>query len=88
MKFLKCECGWVHFGVSKSDAENEVKLFNEYYDSLDKERQDKYYGGKPASIETYLHCFRCGKDYKKCVDASPDDIPEGSTIQPIMYEEI
>ena len=87
-KFLICcKCDWVHFGLSKSEIETEIETFNIYYKTLTKEKQDSYYGGKESSIEQYQSCFRCGNTYEDFEDASPDKIPEGSTIQPIMIYE-
>ena len=88
-KFLICcKCGWVHFGLSKSEIETEVETFNVYYKTLAKEKQDLYYGGKEASIIQYQSCFRCGNTYKDFQDAKPSNCPEGSTIQPIqIYNE-
>lgn len=78
-------CGWVHFAVTRKHAEQEVAKFNEYYDTLSKEKQDEYYGGKNAIIGNYTGCFACKKnDFRPSKDG---DCPNGCTIQPVIYEE-
>lgn len=84
--YVKCmKCGWVHFSVSLKFALNEVHKFNEYFNSLSTEQQNKFYGGKGASIEDYSNCARCGNHYENFVFVTNQkEIPFGSTIGPII----
>ena len=82
---LTCnKCGWVHFGVSRESAEDSVKVFNEYFDSLTEEKQQNNYGGKKDSIESYEKCSNCGNTYEDFRQAIDDDCPLGVTIGPII----
>lgn len=84
-KLVKCnKCSWVHFELSEKDVIENVRSFNDYFNSLTKQEQDYYYGGKPASEDRYKKCFRCGNTHKDFSDATEQDAPNGSTIQPIM----
>lgn len=84
-KLLKCgKCGWVHFEVSRTYAEEQVAEFNKYFDSLSKEKQESYYNGNKSSIESYEKCFRCNTSHEQAVDAQDGDCPMGSTIQPMI----
>lgn len=88
MKNVLCiKCKWVHFEVSRQKAEDEVDTFNKYFDSLDKEKQEEFYGGVGSSIKNYEHCFCCQGSYKNFREANDDEIPYGSTIQPIINRE-
>jgi hypothetical protein len=83
--FLKCgQCGWIHFTVSRKSAEEEVARFNRYFDSLSVVDQESHYGGKKSSISSYEHCFRCGTSYEQAVVALDSEVPNGSTIQPLI----
>jgi len=73
-------CGWTHMGISREHAEREVKSFNEFFDTLPKEKQDQYYGGHKSTIESY-RCH-CGSQNFTPGDTAPD----GSTIGPVIYE--
>lgn len=88
MNLLTCKsCGWVHFGVSREYAENEIRHFNEYFESLtEKERQD-YYGGRRSSIKEYDRCDLCGGSYKNFRPAEVGDCPNGVTLGPIITED-
>jgi len=79
------KCGWVSFAVSKAFAENEVKKFNTYFDSLPKREQIKYYGGDGASIDEYT-CMRCGGNEFR--PAKTDDYPVGCTLSPVIWEKV
>jgi len=82
---LTCKkCGWVHFGISREYAESEIKSFNQYFDSLSKEKQEQCYGGRKNSIEQYEHCFFCGNTYQDFRPAVKGDCPDGVTMQPII----
>ena len=84
MKSIKCcKCGWVYFQVSKEYMLDEIKRFNEYFDTLTKEQQDKFYGGKKSDDKQYTKCW-CGNNFKYFVDAKPEDVPYGSSIGPML----
>ena len=80
------KCGWVHFAVTREFAENEVKEFNDYFDTLTEEEQQQYYGGRCSTIKQYEHCFFCGNTYKDFRDAKEDDCPIGVTLGPIIED--
>ena len=80
------KCGWVHFGVSRSYAEEQIAEFNTYFATLSAEKQQRYYGGKGASMAEYEHCFRCRNTYADFRESVPKDCPDGCTIQPILYD--
>ena len=83
---LTCpKCGWTHFGVSRVYAVQNVKNFNDYYNSLSPEKQEDFYGNKMAEIGHYEHCFNCGAMYKTF--ERRNNAPEGCTIQPIIFPE-
>lgn len=88
MKERTCNnCGWVHFAVTRQHAEEEVKRFNEFFDTLTEEKQQQFYGGKHSTIAQYEHCFLCGNTYKDFRDAKEEDCPIGVTLGPIIGEE-
>lgn len=78
------KCGWVHAAVTRKEAEEAVKTFNEFYETLDAETKSHY--GRPSSIERdYERCFFCGpgatfRPFKE------GDCPDGCTIQGTIYE--
>lgn len=76
-------CGWVHFGVTRQNAEEAVASFNRFYDSAPQETQAMY-GNKCATMESYTHCFRCGGPYTQFRDTQDGDCPDGCTLQPIV----
>lgn len=74
-------CNWTSFGISKAQAEQEVASFNAYFDTLPKDKQDLYYGGKKSSLDIYK-CMVCGgKEF-----TPGNSAPNGSTISPVIYE--
>ena len=81
------KCGWVHFAVSREFAENEVKRFNDYFNTLTEDKQQKYYGGKSSSIKHYEHCSLCGNPYTNFRESEEDDCPIGVTLGPIIKED-
>lgn len=86
MRQVTClNCGWVHMGITREHAEQEVARFNAYYATLTPEKQQDYYGGKPSRIESYIGCFRCTQTRFR--EAVPGDCPDGSTIQPVIVPE-
>lgn len=84
-KSVTCpKCRRVHFGVSLSYANAEVDRFNKYYRTLDRQTQLDNYGGKPATLKSYLFCG-CGTSYKMCRESKDGDCPSGVTINPILH---
>lgn len=77
-------CGWVHFPVSLPYASEEVRLFNEYFDALPREKQIELYGGTGSSLSSYENCFGCGKPADMSYEITRDVF--GKTIQPIIWE--
>lgn len=78
------KCGWVHFSYTRKEAQDEVDKFNEFFNTLSEEKQKSYYNGIGASIKSYEHCFRCGASYTEQRIALKEELPLGSTIQPII----
>lgn len=82
MIMLKCpSCNWVHFGRTLEEITTEIEKFNSYYYSQPKDIQEMFRG--PSKIKDYENCFRCGKGYETFIPAEADDVPFGSTLQPI-----
>lgn len=81
------KCGWVHFAVTRKQAEKELAVFLEYFNGLSKETQESLYGGKPAVIRQYERCAVCGGPHTNFREYKPCDCPDGCTIGPIIYEE-
>lgn len=77
-------CKWVHFEVSKEYMENEVSRFNKYFYSLPLKKRKEYYGNKPSSFDNYTKCFFCSGPYTNFRKAKKEEIPYGSTMQPIL----
>jgi hypothetical protein len=77
------KCGWVYFGVSREYAENQLNEFNRYFDTLSREDQELYYGGKDSDISQYEKCW-CGNDYTNFRDSREGDCPDGVTISLII----
>lgn len=85
MKLVTCKkCGWVHMQVSRIYAEDEVKKFNTYFDSLSKKEQETYYSSKKSSIRIYEVCNLCGTCYHNFRRFKDGDCPTGCTIGPII----
>lgn len=85
MKQVTCNnCGWVHIGVTRTQAIDWVMSFNEFYDRSSKEIQEQY--GRRSDISSYEKCFNCGNDYHNFRIAKEDDVPMGCTIQPIITD--
>lgn len=86
-KYRTClACGWVHFAVTRKYAEEAVDKFNTYFKTLAKKDQKLFYGGTGASIKDYSHCHRCGGSHSNFKDSLGSEIPNGSTINPIIKE--
>lgn len=79
-----CKCGWVHYEMSMEEIVQNVKTFNDYYDTLTETEQQTYYGGNKSSIERYTKCLNCGNIYTDFRDSKEGDCPDGCTINPIM----
>lgn len=71
--------------VTKKVAQKSVKDFNDFFKTLPLVKRKDYYGNKKASIKSYKSCFSCGNTYKDFRIALSEEIPRGSTIQPIMH---
>ena len=85
MQEVTClNCGQVHAAMSKNEIEEIVTRFNDYFNSLTKQEQELYYGGKCSTIDGYMKCTRCGSSYKNFRDYQSGDCPNGITINPIM----
>lgn len=84
MREVTCNnCGWVHMAVTRSYAVNQVKEFNDFYETLSTEYKCNYAG--PASIGSYEKCFYCGGSYLNFREFKEGDCPDGVTIQPILH---
>lgn len=77
-------CNWVHMGVSREYAEEQVAKFNEYFENLSPEQRELYYNDKPASITSYEECNCCGGSWENFRLAKNGDCPAGCTIGPII----
>ncbi len=85
---LTCtKCGWVHFGLTAAQCQDAVSRFNTYYETLSEADKLFFYGGKPASLESYRRCRHCGAPHTDMRPAEDGDAPDGVTIQPIMIAE-
>lgn len=72
---FKClRCGWVHAGISETDAITAVADFDEYFATLSLEAHASF-GGKQSSLERYKSCSRCG---------APAVAREGCTLQVVI----
>lgn len=85
LKYLTCtDCGWVFYGITLKQALKEIDQFNSMYFKLSADKQKSYYGGTPSSIENYSSCH-CSNHYSNFKDSLPDELPNGSTISPILH---
>ena len=85
------KCEWIHFGVSRTYALDQVAEFNAYYRKLTKEEQMDFYGGEPSHLAQYERCFLCGnshRDFHDTTKAEETALGQGHTIQPIINEEL
>lgn len=88
MNQVTCKaCGWVHFHVSRKNAELEVKSFNEYFDTLPERDKQDYYGNRKSNIRIYEKCGYCGGSYKNFRESNVGDCSDGCTIGPIIDRE-
>ena len=89
MNYVVCNsCGWVHYPVTLDKVTKETRTFNKYFDNLSQREQLEYYGGKRVSLLNYIKCFKCGTLYTEMRKAKNTEVPVGSTIQPILSEEV
>ncbi len=85
MNARKClRCGWVHFARSLAEVTAEINQFNAYYDNLTADKQCNFAGR--SCLANYQSCFRCGNSYADFRDATDEEVPYGSTLQPILTE--
>jgi hypothetical protein len=97
LKYVSCgNCGWEHYEVSRAEAENGVRRFNEWYDTAPdssrlgylpykeqrKPHKDRDYTLGRSTLDGYLRCDHCGADYTQFVDGGT--APNGCTIGPIL----
>jgi hypothetical protein len=82
------DCGWVHIGLTPEVCKNNIENFNQYYETLDPEKQ-AHYGG-PSTLKEYQHCHNCNKITKpgQFRLAVKTEVPIGSTIQSVMVENL
>lgn len=80
-----CNCGWVHFGIPRTQAIANVENFNNFYEASTLEVQQMY-GCRKATLEEYLHCFRCRGPHTEFRESKDDDCRVGCTLQPIIHE--
>ena len=75
-------CGWVHMGLTREYAQQEVDKFNAWFDQQPSDVQANYRGR--SLIGGYEGCFRCGKnEFRPSKDG---DCSAGCTIQPVIYD--
>jgi hypothetical protein len=86
-KEVICPCGNVAFEVTRLYAEDEVARFNEFYKMLPEDKQEEYYGGHCSDISNYEECIVCGRSYKEFREAKEEEIPFGSTLNPVIRKE-
>lgn len=76
------KCNWTSFAVTRKHAEDQVKEFNEYFNSLPLEQREQYYGNRPSSVNNYT-CLVCnGSSFTPGNTAL-----SGSTLNPVIYED-
>ena len=90
-KLVACnKCDWVHFQVN---TEYVIKWEKDWADRWPKmsEEEKELFGHiiRPPTIEDkYINCFRCGETHRNFRDVKDSEqIPAGSTIQPILDRE-
>lgn len=84
MKNVTCnKCGEVYFEVSREYAVDEVRRFNEYFNTLSKKDQDDHYGGTGSNIKRYEYCW-CKNPHTNFRDSIAGDCPNGVTMSPII----
>ena len=87
-KNLICrECGWVHFAVSRAYVEAEIQSLKTFLENANEETRKRYRENVRDPWAGYMSCFRCGNPYSNFREARPEEIPKGSTLQPILTDE-
>ena len=72
--YRKCSsCGTVHFSVSRAEAEENIRTFNQMYATLSAEERSTLYDGKQASLNDYLFCDNCQESAHKFESLNPED---------------
>ncbi len=87
MKYVTCkDCGWVHFEVSLEYAKNWENEWIGHFEDMDVHARDSFgLVDEPPKIEdTLMNCQRCRASYKNFRDTLPEELPLGSTINPIL----
>ncbi len=78
-------CGWVHFQVSAAYVKHWEEDWKVFWEKSTPETRANYgCADAPPSAESYLHCANCGEFYLEFRDAKACEIPNGSTIGPIL----
>ncbi len=80
------KCGTVAFRVTREFAEQAVKRFNEYFQTLTPDVQQECYGGIAASMALYEYCW-CGNTGEGFREYREGDCPEGVTLSPIIIDQ-
>lgn len=76
---VKCsDCGWVHVAIDEQGARQQVDAVNKYLRCRGELES--------AALDDYLHCFRCGADTSKFVQANEGDAPPLATIQAVVVQ--
>lgn len=89
------KCGWVHYAITREEAEQNVKTFCDYYDNADLETK-KFFNSLNTSIipdkydrnelfRTYTVCMSCGNSYTNFRPSKAGDCPMGCTLNPILH---
>lgn len=86
-KYVICNnCGWVHFEVSLEHVLEWQDTWIDHWLGFSQETREQYGAGKrpPSYKDEYLKCHRCGGSHKNFTKATKDQVPDGSTISPIL----
>jgi hypothetical protein len=75
------DCSRVSFAVTREYAEDEVRRFNAYYETLDSETQSHF--GGPSSLDNYV-CLSCGGSSFHPATVSDQKRAEGHTVNPVV----
>lgn len=83
---LTCpKCSHVHYPVSRKEAERQVKVFNNYFNSLTLEERHRFYNNTPSSMSLYETCFMCQEvNYKEFKKLALNPNGTIQTTQPIL----
>ena len=81
MRFLRCSnCKTIYFEVSRTEAEQEIYEFNQFYDRLPAHQKRIY---KRLNIEFYEFCS-CGEIHETAEVVSPAFLSSGINILPMI----